>query len=71
MQVRVEMHAEMLAKVPVFKNLEEAFLRMVAVKLKQQLCLEDDIVLFMGDIGNDMYVRRTPQPHYVMFGLHY
>merc|ERR1711960_80183 len=31
---------------------------MVAVRLQQQLCLEDDIVIHMGDIGNDMYLLR-------------
>ena len=53
-------HQELLQGVDVFRNagISDSFLRQIAMRLKQQLCLPGDEIISIGDIGRHMYFLR-------------
>ncbi len=49
------MNCEVIEKVNLFENCEQAFVDEVALVLKTQLLMSGDFVIRQGEIRNDMY----------------
>ncbi|XP_064635102.1 uncharacterized protein LOC135492519 [Lineus longissimus] len=49
---------ELVGMIPLFRNLEERFLRMLTLKAKGYLFTPGDIMIYSGEIGREMYLIK-------------
>mmetsp|Transcript_5229 Transcript_5229/g.11435 ORF Transcript_5229/g.11435 Transcript_5229/m.11435 type:complete len:751 (+) Transcript_5229:346-2598(+) len=49
------MYTDLVKKVPLFKECEEAFLKALVVRLKLSVYLPGEIIFRIGDVGHEMY----------------
>ena len=58
MEIAAHLYKDVLTSVPYFQNSSRLLLGKIALAIKTQVYLPDDVVLHKGDFGHEMYVIR-------------
>lgn len=55
-QVAIQMHRDLLVKIPLFKHADDDVLGLICQKLERIIYMPDDFIFKKGDLGKELYI---------------